>query len=596
MIQPPFLVAVAWPYANGPLHVGHVAGSLLAPDIFARYHRMRGHRVLMVGGSDMHGTPITVTAEREGIDPLEVAQRYSAQHREGLKALDLHFDIFTSTATPNHRDVVHEVFLTLARAGYIELRTVTAPFDPSARRFLPDRYVEGECPHCGSADARGDQCDHCGRTLDPQDLLRPRSKLTGTTPEFRETKHHFFLLSRIEEDLRPWFAAQAPRGDWRPAVRAFTGSWLEQGLKDRAITRDLSYGIDLPAELGSFPDKRIYVWFEAVIGYLSASIEWAERLGEPDAWRAFWAPDNRARCYYFLGKDNTPFHTIIWPAILHAYSTSGGRLGPLAMPWDVAANEFLQFGAEKFSKSRGVVLGALELAAEFQVDALRYYLTANMPERGDAVWTWSEFVGRVNDELLAKIGNYANRVLVLCQKNWNAIPPRDAALDAGSEAAGSLAIASDAALAMEASLIEKCEFRKALQQMVALAAEGNRALDAAAPWSLLKQGEEGRGRAATVLRVHLRVIRALALGLHPFLPTMSESLWAQLGDARGDEPELRPCSEHQHEGKDVWAAGGSIPASGQLGIPKAIVQKLDRDVLLARVAVNTTQPTAPRSP
>lgn len=591
---PNLLVAVAWPYANGPLHAGHVAGSLLAPDIFARYHRMRGHRVLMVSGSDMHGTPITVTAEHEGLDAAVVARRNNVLHQDGLRALDVHFDLFTSTATPNHRDVVHEVFLALHRAGCIDLRTVTAPFDPAAGRFLPDRYVEGECPHCGHADARGDQCDACGRTLDPQDLVRPRSKLTGAPPEFRETEHFFLALSKLEPTLRAWAQEQAGEGGWRPAVRASTDAWFEQGLKDRAITRDLTYGVDVPPEVGAFPGKRIYVWFEAVVGYLSASIEWAKRRGEPDAWRAFWAADGSARAFYFLGKDNTPFHTILWPAILEGYARGDGDRGRLALPWDVVANEFLQLGERKLSKSRGVTLGAIELAREFQADAVRYYLAANMPERGDTSFTFEEFVAKVNDELLAKIGNYANRVLVLCAKNWGGIPPGSAKTDAEHEAGRALRRASDDALTAEAAHLERREFRKALQRMQGLAADGNRALDASAPWSLVKRGEDGKARAATVLRAHLRVLRALAVGLHPFLPAMTAELYRQLGHARGESADLRDESESEHVGRDVWTAGGGVAAEGPLGTIAPLVQKLDRDAVLARFTEGPT-PHEPRS-
>lgn len=585
--SPPILVAVAWPYANGPLHLGHIAGSLLPPDIFARYQRMRGRKVAMVSGSDMHGTPITVAAEKEGIAPGELAARNNGLHVEALKALGIHFDLFTSTATENHAAVTQEIFRRLLANGYIDQRKVTAPFDPQAKRFLPDRYIEGECPHCHAPDARGDQCDSCGRTLDPQELINPRSKLTGAKPEQRETTHFFLLLSKLEPDLRTWVTEQSARAGFRSTVKSFTERWLADGLKDRAITRDLTYGVEIPSDAGDYPDKRIYVWFEAVIGYLSASIELAERKGDPDAWKDFWRGDVRG--YYFLGKDNIPFHTIIWPAMLIGYNKQPGRFGHLALAWDVPANEFLQFKGAKFSKSRGNAFYVLDLLKHFDADAIRYYLSTTMPERADTDWTWPDFVSKVNDELVATVGNYANRVLALCEKNWGSLPPESpGAVSEGDFArlGAPLEEAIARALKEAAGFLDECEFRKALRALVGLAAQGNRSLDQMAPWSLVKHGDVGKAQAATWLRLHLAVLRALAFGLQPFLPAMSEALWQQLGSARGDGPEsLRALAENMHVGVDVWPKGSApIPAEGKLGAIAPLVKKLDLEAVLAEFA------------
>ena len=333
------LVAVAWPYANGPLHLGHIAGCYLPADIFARYHRLKGNRVLMVSGSDQHGTPITIRAEREGLDPQDVVDRYHADFLRSWQRMGISFDLFTTTGTDNHRQVVHDVFRALQDKSYIYTDTMLLPYCSSCRRFLPDRYVEGTCPHCGNSNARGDQCDSCGRTLNPEDLVGPRCGICGTPPEFKNSEHFFLRLSAFQEPLLEWIRQQS---HWRANVLNFSRSYVEDGLKDRAISRDISWGVPLP--LNGYDDKRIYVWFEAVIGYLSASKEWAQRECQPDKWEDFWT-NPEARAYYFIGKDNIPFHTIIWPAILLGY-------GGFNLPYDVPANEFLSLENRQFSTSR----------------------------------------------------------------------------------------------------------------------------------------------------------------------------------------------------------------------------------------------------
>lgn len=572
------LVCVAWPYANGPLHLGHIAGSLLPPDIFARYWRMRGADVAMVSGSDMHGTPITVAAEKAGETPEAFAEKNRVLHNEALKALAIHFDLFTSTATPNHRETVHELFRVLLANGFIDKRPQTSPYDPKAKRFLPDRYVEGTCPHCGFADARGDQCDNCGRTLDPQELKDPRSKLTGTPPEYRETEHYFLRLDLLQPELERWVEQQKTRGSWRPSVVNFTEQWLKEGLKPRAITRDLTYGVTIPSDVGDFPDKRIYVWFEAVTGYLSATIEHS-----PEGWRRFWDPKVAARHYYFLGKDNIPFHTIIWPAMLLGYSRHTGRLGALQTPWDVPANEFLQFAGAKFSKSRGNAFYVLDLLRHFDADQVRYYLTVNMPEKGDTDWTWPDFVAKVNDELADTLGNYVNRVLTFTRANFDGASP------AGTPRGPDPLVAERVAAAREH--VEAIRLKEALREVMQLARLGNQRFNDLKPWDLVKQGK--KQEAADAILWHLGLIKTLSVALQPFLPSLSAEIWRQLGEP-GASP--RALAE-KSDGKDHWPATILAVAPGQrFGDVKPLVKKLDLKAVLAEFEAAPPEKTTMDNP
>ena len=361
------LVCVAWPYANGVLHLGHVAGSLLAPDVFTRYHRLRGDEVLMVSGSDQHGTPVTVSAEKEGVPVEQLAERFHLINSKAIKDLGIDFDLFTKTHNPNHFEVVHDVFTRLLESDFLYKKGTMQYYCTKCNKFLPDRYVEGVCNRCGNERARGDQCEKCGATFDAGDLGGARCTSCGTTPELRETEHFFLRLSAFQEPLLEYVG---DKDYWRASVQLFTKNWLEAGLKDRAITRDMTWGIPLP--LPGYDGKVIYVWFEAVIGYLSASKEWSKLIGKPDKWKEFWM-DPETKGFYFLGKDNIPFHTIIWPAILMGY-------GGLNLPYDVPANEFLTFKGEAFSKSRGVGFDIPSLVQKFDSDAIRYYVAATMPE------------------------------------------------------------------------------------------------------------------------------------------------------------------------------------------------------------------------
>ena len=502
------LVCVAWPYANGPIHVGHVTGSLLPADIFARFNRMVGNEVVMVSGSDMHGAPITVSAEKEKVAPETIAGRYHSINSKAISDMGISFDLFTSTHTQNHAKVAEEVFLRLLDRGYLKRMTTPQFYCGSCQRFLPDRYVEGTCPHCGYERARGDQCDSCGMDLNAEDLKDARCQLCGSVPSLRETEHFFLKLSDFTESLTAYVEGN---GHWRSHVRAFTLNVLKEGLIDRPITRDISWGVPVPVE--GFENKRIYVWFEAVIGYLSATKEWASSRSSQEDWRRFWE-DPTCRSYYFLGKDNIVFHTIIWPAILKGY-------GGLNLPYDVVANQFMNLGGQKFSKSMGVSIDMPDLLTKFKPDVLRYYLSANMPEFKDSEFSWEDFGQRVNSELVATYGNFVHRVLSFTHKNFEKVPTRGELDDRDRSALQRIAQARDA---VRASL-ENCEFRDALKSVMDLAQFGNQYFDASAPWKLVRSD---RGRCETVLSVGMELCKALAVLSCPFMPFAAERLWKDL--------------------------------------------------------------------
>jgi methionyl-tRNA synthetase len=506
------LVAVAWPYANGWLHLGHLAGCYLPADIFARYHRLKGNHVLMVSGSDQHGTPITLRAEVEGITPQQVVDKYHPSFVDSWERLGISFDLFTNTGTDNHRETVHDIILRLHENGYIYPGRMKVAYSPDFGRYLPDRYVEGTCPHCGNAAARGDQCDNCGRTLDPVDLGGPvyRNGDRSYPVEIRDADHLFFKLSAFQEQLLEWVEGQE---HWRRNVRNFTRGFLNEGLHDRAISRDLEWGIPLPIE--GFEQKRVYVWFEAVVGYLSASKEWAELSGDPDAWRSYWIGP-QARSYYFIGKDNIPFHSIIWPAMLMGY-------GGLNLPYDVPANEFLTLESRQFSTSRNWAVWLPDYLERFPPDPLRYHLAANMPESGDADFSWSEYVRRNNDELVATFGNLVHRVLTLVHRHFQGRVPDPGPLEPEDEA---LVKRTEAAMESVGASLEVCRFREAVQGFMALAQESNRYLDAQAPWKRIKEEPQA---AAKCLYTVLCAISGLRVLTHPFIPFSAQRLHELLG-------------------------------------------------------------------
>lgn len=512
----PILVAVAWPYASGSRHLGHLAGAYLPADVFARYQRLAGNDVLMVSGSDVHGTPITVRADDEGVTPTDIVDRYHNEFLRHWDELGISWDLFTTTGTENHQQVTQDMFLRQLENGHIDKRVSEQFFDAEAQRFLPDRYVEGTCPHCGYEDARGDQCDNCSRTLDATELGDPRSKLSGATPELRETEHFHYRYSDFEAALKTWLES---REGWRSHVLNSALGWVEEGLHDRAITRDIEWGIDLPVDdLG--PGKRIYVWYDAVIGYLSASKEWAANSGDPEAWRNWWEnPD--ARSFYFIGKDNIPFHALFWPAQLMGYG------GSLNLPTNVPANQYVTFKGGKASASRGIGLTIQEALDQFQPDAIRFALAAAFPEQADTEISEEEIARRVNEELVATWGNLVNRVLSMTHKNCDGQVP-----EAGERTTEDQRLLDeiDQALVDAAAQFEAVELRAALRTAMAAAQAVNTYLNATEPWRLTKT-DAARGR--DVLHVALSAINGVRVLFAPFLPFSGAQLEDLLGPVTG---------------------------------------------------------------
>jgi len=579
------LVAVAWPYASGLRHIGHVAGFGVPSDTFARYHRLRGNDVLMVSGTDEHGTPVMVAADAAGESPRETADRFNRLIREDLRDLGLSYDLFTRTTTANHYRVTQDLFRTLHRKGYIVEKETLGAFSASSGHTLPDRYIEGTCPICGFESARGDQCDNCGNQLDPTDLVDPRSRIDGTVPVFKTTKHLFLDLPAFKDQLTEWIETQE---HWRQNVRRFSLNFVKE-LKPRAITRDLDWGVPIPLEgYEEQGDKRIYVWFDAVIGYLSASIEWALDRGTPEAWREWWqSPD--AEHAYFMGKDNIVFHTVIWPSTLLGYGDDGeygAGLGDLELPDNIVSSEFLTMEGRKFSSSRGLEILVRDFLSRYDPDALRYFISIAGPETQDTDFTWSEFVRRNNDELVATWGNLVNRTLQSAYKNFGVVPEPGTLTEADTE----LLTAIDHGFETVGSLIEAARFKNALQEVMRLAGLGNQYVTEQAPWALL---ESDRARAGTILHVSLRAIDSLKVLLTPFLPFSSQRLHELLGfdGAIAGPLELRAVTgddgkEHAVLTGDYGAWVGAwepseLPVGQALREPQPLFVKLDADAVVA---------------
>src|ERR1700677_824469 len=581
------LTAPAWPYANGPRHIGHVSGFALPCDMFSRYQRMAGNRVLMVSGTDEHGTPIQVQADAEGVSARALADRYNRVIVDDLTGLGMTYDLFTRTTTRNHRAVTQEIFGRLLENGYIFPKTTLGAISPSTGRTLPDRYIEGTCPICGYPSARGDQCDNCGNQLDPADLINPRSKINGETPVFTESEQYFLDLPAFAEVLGGWLQAKA--GQWRPNVLKFSLNLLDD-LPPRAITRDLDWGVPVPLpDWRDRPDKRIYVWFDAVIGYLSASIEWARRSGDPDAWRAWWN-DPDAESYYFMGKDNIVFHAEIWPAMLLGYNGQGARggtpgpLGTLNLPAEVVSSEYLTMEGRKFSSSRSVVIYVRDFLARYDVDALRYYVAIAGPENQDTDFTWSEFVRRNNDELVATWGNLVNRSVSFAARNVGTIPASGALTTLDHE----LLERARHAFATVGTHLPSARFKFAISEAMRTVSEANKYCSEQAPWTLRESDPD---RMRTVLHVALQLIDDAKTLLTPFLPRSSQLVHEMLhpdGGTWSDMPRVEQVDEAgapsypvitgTYDGAARWS---SMPlrAGTPLALPTPLFTKLDTAVV-----------------
>jgi methionyl-tRNA synthetase len=585
------LVSVAWPYANSLIHVGNITGSYLPADIFARYQRLAGNRVLMVSGSDSHGTPVTVRADADGTTPLDVYSQFHLGFLELFQRLGLTYDLFTSTHTENHFKVSQSIFLALDQNGYLYTDKQKQWYSPTQNRFLPDRYIEGICYVCGYESARGDQCDNCGTLLEATSLIDPRSKIDGSTPELKETEHYYIDLGKLQPGIVEFLRQREDY--WRPNVlRQSLGQILADNLHGRAITRDLDWGIPVPIE--GWDEKRLYVWFEAVIGYLSASIEWAQLSDQAQVWHDWWY-DPEARSYYFIGKDNIPFHAVIWPGQLIGAGKWFAKIfeeqegDPLNLPYNIPANEFMNLESDKISGSRNWAVWGLDFLDRYDPDTLRYYLTANMPESKDTDWDWQDFLNRNNNELVATWGNLANRVLSFAYKHWDGEVPTP-----GKLRPADLEIIETVEKGFQSigDHIEAVRLRAGLIEAMRLAAEVNKYLDQAAPWFEIKTDKAAAG---TSIFTALKAIDSLKVLLSPFLPHSSEQLHKYLGydeplfgeqytetiaDSLGDHQVLRY--------NPVGASGRWEPsqllAGKKLSKPGPLFRKLEDEIVTAERA------------
>jgi methionyl-tRNA synthetase len=543
-------VGVAWPYANGPLHLGHIAGAYLPADIFARFNRLIGNEVIMVSGSDQHGAPITIRAEKEHTTAQAIASKYHAQFMECWEKLGISWDLYTTTGTANHAEVTQDIFLRLLEKGYLYTQSVLQAYCPSCQRFLPDRYVVGVCPNCGSANARGDECEACGKPLDPVELGEPRCVVCKGTPRFEMSEHFFLKLSAFQEQLTEYVNAMT---HWRQNVVGATRRFLDEGLRDRAITRDIDWGVPVP--LPGYESKRIYVWFEAVIGYLSATKEWAKLQGDERLWERFWKED--AKIYNFIGKDNIFFHTLSWPATLLGY-------GGLNLPYDVPSNEFLNIQGQKLSTSRNWAVWVDDYLTRYEADPLRYFLSAAMPETQDSDFSWDKFVSRNNDELVATYGNLAHRVITFTHRHFGGSIPEPGLLD---EASQQLLLESEQTLSLVYAALQRCSFKEGLRAAMSLAQKANRYLDDQAPWKMIKESREQTGRS---LYTVMCVLSVLSTVLYPYLPFSSQELHRSLGFS----------GTLQQRG---WRVERPTPGQA-LGEAKPLFKKLDDSVVAEETA------------
>jgi methionyl-tRNA synthetase len=575
------LTAVAWPYANGPRHIGHVSGFGVPSDVFSRYARMAGNDVLMVSGTDEYGTPILVQAEKEGLTPREAADKYNRIIVGDLQGLGLSYDLFTRTTTQNHARVVQDLFRGLYKNGYVVPKTTHGAISPSTGRTLPDRYIEGTCPICGYDGARGDQCDNCGNQLDPTDLINPRSRINGETPEFIETEHLFLDLPAFAGALGNWLST---RTDWRPNVLKFSQNLIDD-LQPRAITRDIDWGVKIPLPgWEDQPLKRFYVWFDAVIGYLSASVEWAQRTGDRDAWKKWWT-DPDATGYYFMGKDNIVFHSLIWPSLLLGQNGAGDRggepgpFGTLNLPSEVVSSEFLTMSGSKFSTSRNTVIYVGDFLKEFGPDALRYFISAAGPETQDADFTWDEFVRRTNFELANEWGNLVNRSVSMAAKNFGGVP----APEAPAAADAALLETSRKAFTEVGDLLSRSRFKQAVGEAMRVVSAANKYLSDQEPW----KRKDDPARQGTILHTALQVVADANTLLTPFLPHSAQKVHELLGGEGvwAAQPEIREVSEEggpdypvlmgEYASEQATWASRPLEVGRPLGSPTPLFGKLD---------------------
>lgn len=585
------LIAIAWPYSNAEIHVGNITGSHLPGDVVARYHRLKGNNVLVVSGTDSHGTPVVIAADKEGKSVEEVYKRYHESFLEVFKGYGITYDLFTTTHSENHFKVSQAVFLALQKNGFLFKEFSKQWYSPSANKFLPDRYVEGTCYICGFEGARSDQCDNCGNVLEPEKLKNPRAKTGDGALELRDTEHFYLDLSKLEPDVKKFLQERAEH--FRDTVLGESLRKIEtEGLKPRAITRDLDWGIPVPVNDSAWDTKKLYVWFEAVIGYLSAPIEWSQVVGQKDAWRDWWT-NPKAKQYHFIGKDNIFFHTSLWPAELMGVDEQfteifAGDKTKLTLPYDVPANQFMNLEGQKISGSRNWAVWGLDALTRYDADALRYYLIANMPENKDSDWDWAEFVARNNNELVANWGNLANRVLSFCYKHWEGRVP-DVDIKTLRESDLELLAVIENGFTLVGDLINAVQLRTALSEALKLATAVNQYLDVNAPWSAVKTDKESAGK---TIYVALKAIDSLKVIFSPFVPFTSEKLHGFFGyetplfgeqfiedasDSLGTHKVLR-YRAGQNDNLPYWKPSDLKPNT-KLNQPAPLFKKLEESVI-----------------
>jgi methionyl-tRNA synthetase len=556
------LVTAALPYANGPIHLGHLAGAYLPADLYVRYQRLKGRTVAFLCGSDEHGVPITLTADQEGVAPQAVVDRFHPMNREAFEKFSMSFDNYSRTTLPLHHATAQEFFLELHRRGVLREKPGQQFYDEKAGMFLPDRYVEGTCPVCSNPRARGDQCEQCGSYLNPLDLISPRSKISGAVPVVRETTHWYFPLGEFQSRLEEYIREADRRDGWKQNVLNYCKGWFHDGLQDRAVTRDLDWGVRVP--LAGYERKVLYVWFDAVLGYVSSTKEWAARIGDPDRWKEFWLKSD-TKYVAFIGKDNVVFHCIVFPAMLMAWND--GRSDRFVLPENVPANEFLNFEGEKFSKSRGWGIDVRDFLARYPADYLRYYLAVTLPEYRDSDFTWREFQAKVNNELADILGNFVNRTVAFTSRTFGGrVPPRG---EPGDLERGMLETLKGVPGAAGA-LFEQYRFKDAVAQVMNLARAANKYFNDSEPW---KSAKESPARCASTLSVSLQICRALAVLMAPVVPSAAERLWKMLG-----------LSGSVHAQRWDTCAEEGLREGHALGTPEILFTKIEDAVIEQELA------------
>lgn len=545
------LVTAALPYANGPIHLGHLAGAYLPADIYVRYQRLKGRDVLYICGSDEHGVPITITAEKEGITPQQVVDKYHYMNKESFERFGMSFDNYSRTSLPLHHQTAQEFFLELYKKGILKEKTTKQLYCEKDRMFLADRYVEGICPVCGSPGARGDQCEKCGSWLEQTDLIEPKCKICGSTPVIRDTSHWYLPLGEFQKKLEEWMGTKT---DWKENVKHYVYSWFKEGLQDRAVTRDLHWGVKVP--IPEAEGKVIYVWFDALLGYISSTKEWAQKIGQPEKWREYWQ-DPDTRLIHFIGKDNIVFHCIVFPAMLMAWNE--GRSDEIyVLPDNVPANEFLNLEGKKLSTSRNYAVWLNEYLEKFEPDPLRYALASILPETKDTDFSWKEFQARNNNELADILGNFVNRTLTFAKKNFdNRVPERFELEEIDKELIAKLKEHVDKI----ANNYENFRIRDGVFETMNLARFANKYFNDTEPWRMIKENPR---RASTTINLCLQLVRALAILFEPVLPFSSRKIWEML-NLKDDIV------------KAGWdsAAELLLEAGHQLGEPKILFRKIE---------------------